>query len=54
MEAIYAEAEMLIKDSLAKRNYEALDGLDKEYEKVLVWFEPDFQKMLDMISVVVV
>lgn len=42
VEAIYSDAELWIKDSLTKRNYNALDGLSKEYEKILVWTEPDF------------
>ena len=31
-----------------------LENLQNEYEKVLVWFEPDFGKRLDKISKVII
>ena len=43
-----------MKESMKQRDYELLDKLDEEYEKILVWFEPDMSSKLENISRVVI
>ena len=54
VESIYSTAELWIQESLVKREYKVLQNLQNEYEKVLVWFEPDFKKRLEKISKVII
>ena len=54
VEALYSEAEQQIYAAIEKRKFEELGKLEKEYDEVLVWFEPDLKARLDNITRVVV
>lgn len=50
---MYNDAEELILKAVQKAKFEELNELKKEYENILVWFEPEFQKRIQNISHVV-
>lgn len=46
VEALYSEAEEWIARSGEKRKFEQLAPLEQEYQKVKLWFKPDFETRL--------
>lgn len=47
VEALYSEAEEWIARSVEKRKFEALAPLEQDYQRVKVWFKPDFESRLE-------
>ena len=52
VEALYHDAEKWIEESARHRKYEDLAHLSEAYNKVLVWYEPNFKdKLVDICKV---
>ena len=50
VEFLYSAAEVWIEQVEKRLQYPALQSLDEKYQKIKVWFDPEFDKRIQNIS----